>query len=212
MAKKKRPLNISAKKRRKLVEKVRRSIGKSYTDNQIMAHCKIRIDLLHHLKAEILNMDTAGFEHLSSGGVYSDYLMKSTQMIKKLHDLQKKYYGRQQNAAAVAAIKQEKDILDSCIKLGQDFGFIEKKSQSLEVTSEFTFGHMTEAEMKDEIKDEMKRLNDLANNKVIEMRPELLDVTDADVASFIPANIAALPKEAHVKRKVKIKTKVRLRK
>ena len=203
--------NMDGRKRRKVVDKVRRLIGKSYTDEEILDACKIKSDFLRTVKSEILNMDTAIYEHLSSGAVYSDYLMKAQQMVKKLHKLQSLFKSRGQYNAYVAAIKQEKDIYDSCIKHGQDFGYIEKKVQSLEVSGEFTFGHLTEEEIKKEIATEIKELNKLANSNTIEMRPELLDVTDEDVKSYVPTNIVTIPEKSSVK-KVKIKNKVGLRK
>lgn len=169
---------------------------------------------LTSLKQEILSTDATIFQHLDSAGVYSDYLMKSRQMVKKLHGMQVRFSNRGQWTALVAAIKQEKDIYDSCIKFGQDFGYIEKKAASLDISGEMIFSSSSPEEIRDEIKRQAQELNDLATGKPILMRPELIGLADGDVKKFVPANVAALPAPAKKKSKtkVKIKTKVRLRK
>jgi len=199
------------KPRRVLTEKIRKLMGKNKSNEEIMVKLGIRSALLSGIQAEVLNADTNFFESMTSGGVYSDYLMKSKGMIKKLHKLQTEFKGRGQYTALVAAIKQEKDIYDSIIKHGQDFGFIQKKSQSLEVTNTLTFGNLTDKELKAEIQKEMTDLNRMAKGNTIDMRPELLGVAD-DVESFIPANVANIPEEFKGKISVKVKVKRTLRK
>jgi len=167
---------------------------------------------LHALKSEIIGTDRTLFKHLDSSAVFSDYLMKSKTMVKRLHNMSVKFNNRGQWTALVAAIKQEQNIYDTVIKHGQDFGFIDKKAAESKVTleGELTFSAATPEAMKKEIAKQVKELNTLAEGGVIEMRKELLGITDADVESFVPSSVIDV-KAQKPKSKAKAKSKVKLR-
>lgn len=159
-------------------------------------------------KKRILERDKMVFGKLDSVAVYSDYLMKGRQMIRELDELKVKFRNRGQWGALVAAVKQKKDVYDSVIKLGQDFGFIDKKVAELKVSAEMSVTPMTEADVKKEVEDEVKKLTQLAEGKIIDMRPELLGVVDEqEVKKFLPNNVKLVE---HKKRKKKpvVKTKI----
>lgn len=205
--------------RSRALEKVRRLIGKNYSDDEIMETLGMLPKTLQSLKKELLATDKTIFQHMDSAAVFSDYLMKSKHMVKKLHEIQvsaKRTKGG--HTAYVASIKQEKEIYDTIIKHGQDFGFIERKAQQtdLNVKGGLTFSAVSADDMRQEIARQVKELNELAQGKPIEMRPELLGVTPEDVQSFVPTNVTAVTEEPKPKpkkkRKRKKKTKTRLRK
>ena len=196
--------------RKRLTEQVKRLIGKNYNDVEICEALEIHTNLLHAIKTDIITVDTEYFKRLTSEDVYSDYLHKSKQMVKRLHQIQVKFRNRGQWTALVAAIKQEKDIYDSCIKHGQDFGFIDKKASTMEVSGEFQFSTMSDDEMKREIAKQMDELNRLASGNVIEMRPEILDAAGGDV-KYLPAEITGnTEKKAKKKPRKKMSTKVKV--
>lgn len=199
--------------RKKLIEQVKRLIGKNYNDVEICEALEIHTNLLSAIKSDIITVDKAYFEQLTSADVYSDYLHKSKQMVKRLHQIQVKFRNKGQWTALVAAIKQEKDIYDSCIKHGQDFGFIEKKATTMEVSGEFNLSTMSDAEMKREIAKQMNELNRLASGNVIEMRPEVLDAAGESV-KYLPAEITGKTEKTDdrtTRKEMKIKTKVTLK-
>jgi hypothetical protein len=183
-------------------------IGENKTDDDICKSLKINRATLTKAKKDILEKDKAIFEKLDSGIVYSDYLIKSKSMIKRLQRMSKKFGYRNQYTALVAAIKAEKDIYDSCIKLGQEFGFIDKKTGSLALSAEIDMNDLSDDEVRDEIETEVKRLNKLVSGNVVDVRPELAAIAGDDVNDFMPTNVVKLPKKE--KRKAKVKAKLTL--
>ena len=195
-------------------EKIRELIGKGLNDFEICETLNINGVQLAKRKREIQDYDRLVFEHLDSAAVYSEYLSKARVMVRRLQSISKRFENKAQWTALVAAIKQEKDIYDTCIKYGQDFGYIDRKAQQLEVSSEVNVTNTTEATIRVEIEREVKALNELARGRVVDMRPELLGVTEDDVRKFVPAHMLALPpaKEGEaVTRNTKIQTKVTLK-
>jgi len=214
---------VRGRQRRKLVEKVRRLIGKNYTDGEICDAMDIRPDSLTAIKIEILNYDQVFLEHLDSGSVLSDYMMKAKQNVTDLNHLIKATNIRRapgsEKAAYVAAIKLRSEIQDKVIRLGQDLGFIDRKAQETKNTTTFegginlAVGKMTDEQIKAEIKAEVAQMNKIVSGKVIEMRPELLGVTDADVKKFLPANVIDVDAKVMPKKKKKARVnKVKLNK
>lgn len=210
-------LNVKrSKARKRAIEKVRLLIGKNYSDAEILESMELHPKTLHSLKQEVYRTDKTLLEHLENSAVFSDYMMKSTGMVKRLHKLSVKFTNRGQWTALVAAIKQEKDIYDSVIKHGQDLGFIKKmvsesKSEVI-VKGGLTFTSTTPKQMKEEISKQVQALNELAKGGHIEMRPELLGITAADVRSFVPASVIAEAQVVKSKSKSRKKVKLRLRK
>ena len=202
---------ISRTSRRALTEKVKRLIGKNYNDREICDALEINTQLLNSIRSDISTVDKVMFENLSSSDVYSDYLYKSKQMVKRLHEIQVKFRNRGQWTALVAAIKQEKDIYDACIKHGQDFGFIDKKATTMEVSGEFQFSTMSTEEMKKEIAQQMNELKKLASGSVFEMRPEILETAGADAQRYLPVEVTGNTEQPKKRSKVKLKTKVTLK-
>jgi len=213
---------VRGRKRRKLVEKVRRLIGKNYTDGEVCDQLDIRPDSLTAIKSEILNFDQVSFEHMESGAVLSDYVMKARQNITDLNHLIKATNIRRapgsEKAAYVAAIKLRSEIQDKVVRLGQDLGFIDRKAQETKNTTtleggiNLSIGKMSDEEIKAEIKAEVAQMNKIVSGKVITMRPELLGVTDADVKKFLPANVIDVEAKVIKKKKKARVNKVKLNK
>ena len=204
--------NYILKKDKVNIKNVKKLIGKNYSDEDILHKLKMRPDVLRRCKRSIRNKDKLVFENLEPSTVYSDYLLKSQNMVKSLHKMRKKFEYKSQWGALIASIKQEKEIYDACIKYGQEFGFISKKAAELEISGEFAFNHMSDAEVREEIKIEMDRLNALASGKVINLRPELAELVDAEVTRDLPSHIINVSRDLKKKIKIKVKTKVMLRK
>jgi len=205
---KKKPAQRSLKQQRHLMSDIRRLIGKNYTDYEIMEQLEIRPDDLSHYKQQILRNDKDVLENLDSVGVYSDYLLKSRQMVKELDELKVKFRNKGQWTALVAAVKQKKEIYDSVIKMGQDFGFIEKKATEFKVSGEMSFSTMSEKEVKEEIQKEVENIQRLSTG-VIDMRPELLGVMPEEVRKFIPQKLLENKNISKTKIKTKAKTKIK---
>jgi len=213
---------VRGRKRRKLVEKVRRLIGKNYTDGEVCDQLDIRPDSLTAIKSEILNFDQVSFEHMESGAVLSDYVMKARQNITDLNHLIKATNIRRapgsEKAAYVAAIKLRSEIQDKVVRLGQDLGFIDRKAQETKNTTtleggiNLSIGKMSDEEIKAEIKAEVAQMNKIVSGKVITMRPELLGVTDSDVKKFLPANVIDVEAKVIKKKKKARVNKVKLNK
>lgn len=208
---------LKGRARAKAIVRVRKLIGKQYSDQQICIKLDMRPNSLSALKAEIINFDKTWFEHLDSGTVYSDYLMQSllniTDLNKLIRSTTMSRASSGERSAFVAAIKLRKEINDKCVKMGQDLGFIEKTAQEVNFKGEmdFNFSEMSDADVKAEVQKEVEKLNSIASGNVIEMRQELLGVTDAEVKNYLPSRLISYKKKRQIK-KIKIKTRLTLRK
>lgn len=200
-------------KRKKFVGKIRRLMGKEYSDQEICDTLDIKSSTLVACKQDILNFDKTFFEHLDSGTVFSDYLLKAKQNNKDLNKLINTTNIRSaqgsEKAAYVAAIKLRSEIQDKCVKMGQDLGFIDRKAKEVDINLDgdvnFNFQTMTDKEIRAETETEVKRLNEIAEGKVIEMRPELLGVTDSEVAKFLPTSVIKPTKQKKKRSKISLK-------
>ncbi len=202
---------LSKGEARRCMNRMRHLIGKNYTDDELADELKIRSDQVSILRRKIYQTDKARFQSFDKFAVYSDYVSKCTQMVKELDDIKTKFRNRGQWTALVAAVKQKGEIYDKVIKLGQDFGFIDKKATEIKVEGEMSFSAMSDKDIRAEIQAEVNKMHQIASGQVVDMRPELLGVTDDDVATYVPQNLLRLP-AADKKMKVKTKIKVTLKK
>lgn len=212
--------------KRKLSADIKRLIGKNYSDEEIMDELEIQPHVLAEYKRQIITLERHAFQNLDSSAVYADYLFKQRQMIKELDLIQTKFRNRGQWTALVAAIKTKSEIYDKSIKLGQDFGFIEKKAGELKVTGEVSFSAMSEADMQKQIKQEVEAMHRMVKSKEIHMREEILGVTGKEVRKFLPTNVKYDPQkemdderaeslaieDQRPRKKLKARVKVTLRK
>jgi len=201
---------LSPKEQRQLAAEIRKLIGKNYTDEEICEKLNIRPNVLVEYKRRVYQHDKVRFQNLDRYVVFSDYVNKSGQMVKELDDIKLKFRNRGQWSALVAAIKTKKEIYDSVIKLGQEFGLIDKKAAEVKVQGEVSFSTMSDVDVKREIEREVQKMHQIAKGGVVDMRPELLGVTDDEVARYVPAHVVGLPEPR--KTKVKHKIKVTLKK
>ena len=177
-----------------MIAKVRRLLGKNYTDDEICDQLNIKSTTLLSAKSEILTFDTTLFEHLDSSGVFSQYLLNQKQNIIDLDRLINSTNPKKANekTAFVAAIKLRADILSQINKLGQELGLIDKVAKEVNVkqTGKIDVSlTMTNINLKKEIEAEKQKLHKLAAGNQIEMREELLGVTDDDLRNFLPASV-----------------------
>jgi DNA replication protein DnaD len=215
VAEKKKNQRLKGTRRKKLVEKIRRLIGKNYSDEEMCQALDLHPSTLTAVKTEILTFDKTFFEHLDSSAVMSDYLLKAKQNIKDLNHLINTTNVRSaqgsEKAAYVGAIKLRAEIHDKCVKMGQDLGHIDKRAKEMKLDIEgsvdFNLSAMSNADIQSEIKAEVQKLHELAAGTVVNMREDLLGVTGDEVRKFLPAPHDARPKAKKPKRK-----KVSLRK
>lgn len=215
--------DIKGKERKILGQEIRRLIGKSKTDIEMCEELGIKHSLLIEIKKELLAVDSAIYGNLSSVAVMQDFVEKSRDNIVHIDQFFTKFKNRGQWSALVAGIKVKQEIHKDCIKLGQDLGFIDKKSGELKVTGEIGFSTMAESEVMDQIQKEMDGIKNMLKRKPIGMRSEILDVVGTEVQSHLPAIEDKRAKEPEVLdaevvkpkrtgKKVKAKFKVQLKK
>lgn len=210
MTKTKKNRGLSKREQRETLNEIKRLLGKNYDEHQICEKMNIRLDVYQQYLRKIMHQEKVRFQNLDNYSVYADYLYKSKQMVKELDEIKTKFRNRGQWTALVAAVKQKKDIYDSVIKMGQDFGFIEKKATEVKVEGEVSFSTMSDSDVKQQIEEEVKKLHQLAQGNVVEMREELVGVTDEDVRKFVPANVIEAPKKEKSKKRSKVKSKMKV--
>lgn len=198
---------LRGKKRTRLVEKIRRLIGKNYTDEEMCQTLGVHPSRLTALKSEILVFDKTFFEHMDSGSVFSDYMMRAKQNMVDLNRLINTTNIRSaqgsEKAAFVAAIKLRGEIHDKCVKMGQDLGHIDRRAKEVKIDLEgsvdFNFSTMSDEDINKEIQAEVKRLHDLADGNIVNMREELLGVTGDEIKKFLPEPAGAKKKRSRNK-------------
>lgn len=210
MAKKHSPKKRTIIERRELLAEIRKRIGKNLTDDEIIDELGLQPHILADYKRQLLDFDRAAFEHLDSVTVYSEYIQKIRRIINELDWAMKICKEKGQGQALVNAIWRKKEAYDSVIKLGQDFGFIEKRASELRVSSELSFSTMSEEEVKEEIKREVQKMNEITRN-TIPMRGEVVELLDESVRDSLPSNAVVLPSKSKAKKKVKAKMKFIMR-
>jgi len=212
MAKKKsKRMGLSRLDKRKRAIDIKRLIGKGWTDEEIIDHLEMRPGNFAQYKKQIQETDRAIFTNMDTSGVFSDYCLKMRELVKELDAVKIKFKSHHQYTALVAAIKQKKEIYDSVIKMGQDFGFIDRKVKELKLKGDFSFSTMTETQVKDEIQVEVERMKRLMSGQ-IDMREELLDVTESEVKKYIPGTVAKIPERHRNVIKIKAKLKLNMKK
>lgn len=204
---------LTAIQQRELETSIRQYKGKGFSDLEILEKLNLQPHVYKQYLARIHDIDRENFTGLDSVKVYSEFVEKSRALVKDLDKMQKRFDYRKQFTALVAAVKMKHDINKDVVKLGQQLGFIENKGgDKISVEAEMTFTTMTTEDVKREVENEMARLNNMASQPIIEMRPELLASLEGDeqrIRKFIPDNIF-IPEEKE-KTKTKIKTKVKLK-
>lgn len=204
---------LTAIQQRELETSIRQYKGKGFSDLEILEKLNLQPHIYKQYLARIHDIDRENFTGLDSVKVYSEFVEKSRALVKDLDKMQKRFDYRKQFTALVAAVKMKHDINKDVVKLGQQLGFIENKGgDKISVEAEMTFTTMTTEDVKREVENEMARLNNMASQPIIEMRPELLASLEGDenrIRKFIPDNIH-IPEDKE-KTKTKIKTKVKLK-
>ena len=203
--------NLSPVEQRKLENKIRKLIGRNFSDFEILEELDLQPHVLRYYKQRIYDIDSEKFKHLDSVTVYSDYCEKARCMIKEFDKIKTRFTNRGQWAALSNAIKEKNIIYKDVIKLGQEFGFIERKANEISIQGEMSFASYSTDEIKDELAKEVKKLNDMARGKIINMRPEMLETLDTGtekLKKFFPVNIQKIEKPVEkkvVKKKLKLK-------
>jgi hypothetical protein len=197
-------------------QSIRNLIGRGKSDIQIIEELGVRPNVLKEYKLRIFDIDQQEFQSLNAVKVYTNFVEKSRQNIADLEEMQQRFKWKHQYTALVACIKMKHEINKDVLKTGQQMGFIENKGNEAVVEAEMSFSTMTTDDVKQEVKDEVARLNELAQGKnIIEMRPELLATLEEDekrIRKFIPSEaIKEHEPEKRTQKKVKMKIKLKKR-
>ena len=205
--------SLTAKGQRQMEVDIRVKIGEGKNSAEIMEELDLQPHVFASYLSRIKDIDKNFFETMSSTDVYTNFVEKSRGMIKELRVMRKRFDYRKQYTALVASVKQEHEINKDLVKLGQQLGFIEQKGAEISVESELTFSTMTTEEVRNEVNNEIERLNNMVTQSTIIMRPELMDALGNDkdsIKKYVPDYIA-IEEEKPRKKKIKVKTKIKLR-
>ena len=192
---------------------IRVKIGEGKNPAEIMKELDLQPHVFSSYLSRIKDIDKNFFETMSSTDVYTNFVEKSRGMVKELRVMRKRFDYRKQYTALVASVKQEHEINKDVVKLGQQLGFIEQKGAEISVESELTFSTMTTEEVRNEVNNEIERLNNMVTQSTIIMRPELMDALGNDkdsIKKYVPDYIS-IEEEKYKKKKIKVKTKIKLR-
>jgi len=210
--KRKKSKNLSASGQRQMEISIRTKIGQGKNPAEIMEELGLQPHIFATYLKRIKDIDQDFFQSMTSVDVYTNFVEKSRSLVKELRQMRKRFDYRKQFTALVASVKQEHELNKDVVKLGQQLGFIEQKGAEITVESEMTFSTMTTEEVKNEIQNEMERLNNMASGSTVMMRPELIEaVGDSETVKKYVPDYVKMEKVKPKKKKVKVKTKVKLK-
>ena len=203
---------LKPKEIRALEIKIKKHIGKSYTDSEICEKLDMRPNDLMEYRLRIMEQDKAGIAALDDTTVFSDFLMKMRENIRELDEVRLKFRNRGQWGALVSAVREKRAVYESIIKFGQSLGLIGKKGEELTINGEIiTTNEYNEDAINKLIEEEAADMKRMTKGTIIEMRPELIDVSGEETHKFLPEPIQKAMKKATRKKKTRIKLRLNRR-
>lgn len=120
---------------RQLLAALRSHLALGKDDYAVAQEMKLTTAEYNALKREMYAQDKINVHSKSVEEVYTDYCLRQEQNITDLANLVNELKTTKQYNAVVGAIRAKSDILDKTIKLGQEFGLLEKVPEKKQVVA-----------------------------------------------------------------------------
>lgn len=201
--------------RRKQLERYLDGLARGEADAEIQAELDLTQAAYAQIKAAALTTEVDRVRDTTTEQVYVEYCMAQRGCINDLNTLLEQYKQAKNASAIVGAVKARSDIIDKMIKLGQDFGIIEKKPQESRIVAGVVVTQLSNDQLREAIADQIANLNTLVtrfgDKEIGDLDPGALyrDRDDSKVveASFDPPAAPALPPPPKVEPKPEPKAK-----
>lgn len=146
------------------------------SDLEVKTELEISDARYEALKESALFAEVERVKDISTEQTYVEYCLAQHGCIRDLNKLILQYQRESKNPAAlVSAIKARSDIVDKMIKLGQDFGIIEKKPQEQKIVAGVVVTQLSNEELRAAIAKQIASLNSMVNEfgdtKFIDVEP-----------------------------------------
>jgi len=156
-------------------EKIIAYLGEGRTDAWIMIELKLTADDYHELKSKALQVQVEAIQKKTTEEVFVEYLFQQSACIRDLTDLANEAYKKQHLQAQVSAVKGRSEIYDKIIKMGQDFGIIDKKPVRTESMLGVVVADLTDEDLKKRVASELGSLRGLmekfGDKNILDVKP-----------------------------------------
>jgi len=125
------------------------------TDNWIAEKLGLGPDEYQDLKRGAMKAQVSAIRRKTTEEVYADYLVQQAACIRELTSLSKTSRLKSNLPALISAVRARSEILDKIIKMGQDFGIIERKPERKEIALGVVVAKLSNEELRQRILSEL---------------------------------------------------------
>jgi hypothetical protein len=140
-------LKLSKDQLRAVAAKLRTQLAAGYSDHDICESLGLSWVDYEELKTKMLSFEATRIANKTSEEIYAEYIIQQETNINDLTGLITRCDEKNQLGSAVNAIKARADIYNQIIKVGQEFGFIDKIPEKTEVIAGVTVKNLSNEEL-----------------------------------------------------------------
>ena len=145
--------------------KLLKMIADGDAEDKIRKQMKMNLEEYVEFRRECLQWSADAIREKSIGEVYAEYVLNQKKCINDLESMAEKFSSKQQSAY-VSSIKARADIFDRMIKVGQEFGILEKKAERKEIVAGVMVAKMEDDELRQTVIGELVNLKGMMDSIV----------------------------------------------
>jgi len=186
--------------RREQLDRYLEGVQKGEADLALQADLELTNAAFSHLKENALANEIERIKSTTTEQTYVEYCLAQRGCIDDLNTLLDQYREAKNASAIVGAVKARSDIIDKMIKLGQDFGIIEKKPEEKRIVAGVVVTQLSNEDLKAAIAEQISNLNTLVtqygNKKLVDVEPGDLYRELPEPSNVIEAKLEPEPEPA----------------
>jgi hypothetical protein len=168
-------------------------MAEGLTDEEVSKKLGLKFSDYESLKAKFIENEATIIREKSTEHTYVEFVLEQKRCINDLEELISSYDKEKNMSAHVGAVRAKSDIVDKIVKMGQDFGLIERKADSGRMIAGKALINLTNIELKQFVLGEIQAVNEM-----------MLRFGDQDIAALDPGALhRPLPKTPVPKEPVK---------
>jgi len=173
---------------------------KGKNDDECRSELRMDSEDYDNLRKETLNWKAEEIRDKTVGEVYVEYMLNQIDCIRDLEKMCKKFDRVKHYSALVSAVKARSDIHDKIIKMGQEFGILEKRPERKEIVAGVLVAKMDSDQLRNTILGELTNME-----KMMEKfgGHDILDLPEPKLHRPIPKVIDMGPVGKKEKKKTK---------
>jgi hypothetical protein len=154
------PLGLSEEELRGALAEMKSHLAAGKSDEETCLLMGITWENYDALKRVFYNFESARAKK-STEEVFVDYVLHQRAVIKDLSDAYEKFKGSNQSNAMVGALRARADVYDKIIKVGQEFGLIEKKPEERRILAGIAVAEISDDKLRSMIVGEISNVDRL---------------------------------------------------